>query len=61
VQIFFAFTLINISLILYFVTKFSDNALRTAQEDAKIKAKQNDQLVVARNRIEQTALIYCGM
>lgn len=44
VQIFFSFTLITITLILYYVTKFSDTAVKKAQEDAQIKEKQNEAL-----------------
>lgn len=53
VQIFYSFTLINISLILYFVTKFSDKALETAQSDARIKAEQNRALENYRNNLEE--------
>ncbi len=58
VQVFFGFTLINISLILYFVTRFSDEALITAQEDTKIKEEQNEALINARKDIEQRELTY---
>ncbi|MDW3193348.1 MAG: ATP-binding protein [Cytophagales bacterium] len=58
VQIFYSFTLINISIILYFATKFSDQALERARRDADIKEKQNRELSEARKKLEESELLY---
>lgn len=58
VQLFFSFTIINITLILYFATKFSDSALERVREDAKIKDEQNKALEREREKSIENELLY---
>ena len=57
-QVFFSVSLITITLILFFSTKFADIAVENAQKDAEIKEEQNKALQIAQKRAEQSELLY---
>ncbi len=47
-------TLIIISFIYYFIHKFAENAINAANEDARIKAEQNKELIITEEEIRAT-------
>ncbi len=57
-QLFFSVTIILITLILFFATKFADRAIENALKDSRIKERQNKALELAQKRLSESELLY---